>query len=317
MVYESEFMHSKGNEMGTRVEKRREFDGTQSQERLLSALPIRINYQTPRYGYDWRPEGNDWLLYIPQLKEREPVRESVQLDPYAVRSAFDSVDSPESAVRFLSEAGRFWVWESVLWSQFREWQDFFKWLQIDHDIAVKNPLGRKAWETAFGRGNSFFAMRDEDFTRSRFPPGSVEEIGFDRFKEEETEDHRQLSYLRTFAYHPGFFSNRPALDVLWYDDSDPNPPGAQTRRGESVQQRNPYISIPVCYVLEAIAATIYADRAHGLKYGKCKHCGKLFKIESGHNQQFCPAPRHLKSSPCKNAFYQKKRRDAQKAARRA
>jgi hypothetical protein len=59
----------------------------------------------------------------------------------------------------------------------------------------------------------------------------------------------------------------------------------------------PYLRIEALYILEAIAATIYADRVHGLRNGKCKQCLKLFKIESDHDQKFCPAPAHLKEQP--------------------
>jgi hypothetical protein len=77
-------------------------------------------------------------------------------------------------------------------------------------------------------------------------------------------------------------------------------------------------------ILEAIAATIYADRAHGLRYGKCKHCGKLFKFESDHDQEFCPAGKRkalnkptsrsaplLVKSYCGSAYAQKKRREVE------
>jgi hypothetical protein len=81
----------------------------------------------------------------------------------------------------------------------------------------------------------------------------------------------------------------------------------------------PFLRIEAQYILEAIAATIYVDKAQRLKHGQCKHCGKIFEIKSGHGQEFCPPPTRprgleIKTSPCKNAYLQQQRRDNEKRA---
>jgi hypothetical protein len=43
-------------------------------------------------------------------------------------------------------------------------------------------------------------------------------------------------------------------------------------------------------------------------YERCRECGKPFRVESGHRQEFCPAPTWLSSSPCKNRYTQRERR---------
>jgi len=292
------------------------FEGFHNQEaeRTVPALRVRIDYQSPRREHFMSAKGGDYLFSFSNTAGRwnsGKFRETTNLDAYAIRNAFESADTPEKALHFLSEAGRFWVWEQVLWSQFQEWQRFFKWLRMEPEVARKDPLGRKALETAGGFSNSFFAISDKEFTHSRFPTDAIAELGPKRVRENEVRDMKELLNLRTFAHNLGWISNRKTMDLCWYDSNNPAPP--EDRARSSIRGKKPvvepYLRIEAWYILEAIAATIYADRAHGLRHQKCKHCLKLFKIESGHEAQFCPAPRHLKSSPCKNAYLQKKRRD--------
>jgi hypothetical protein len=291
-----------------------------SAERTISALPIRIDYQSPRYEFFMRPRGKDWLFGFSRIQSQwnsGKIREYTNLDPYAIRDAFESADTPEKIVHFLSEAGSFWRWERVLWSQFQEWQQFFKWLRLDPKLARKDVQGKKALDTASGRsgrGSSFFAASDEEFTHSRIPPDAIEQLGAERYRENEVADHQELFHLRTCALYLGWTSNRRMMDISWYDSSNPAPPEDRSRSATWSKNATvkPYLRIEAHCVLEAIAATIYADRVHGLKYQKCKHCLKLFKIESDHGAIFCPAPRQLKSSPCKNAYFQKNRRDEEK-----
>jgi hypothetical protein len=249
------------------------------------------------------------------------MRECSNLDPYAIRHEFESADTPEKAERFLSDAGRFWLWERVLWSQFQEWQAYFGWLRMDTGLASKDLMGRKALETASGRSQSFFSSSDKEFTYARFPEDVIKKAGPDWLQETQKKDHSELRHLRTFALHPSWLPNprRPnILNICWYDAMIDAPPEAwelRTKGRHEAADLEQYLRIEAICILEAIAATIYADRLHRLRYGKCKHCGKLFKIESGHDQQFCPATRYIKTSSCKSAFHQKLRRNAQKKAK--
>ena len=258
--------------------------------------------------------GGDWLFsFVDQEGQWNTgaSREPTNLDAYAIREAFESADTPEKALRLLSGAGRFWIWDRVLWSQFREWQQYFKWLRLDPELARKDTVGRKAIETARGFSNSFFAMSDTEFTHSRFPPEAIRELGSERLRENERSDSTELVHLRTFARSLGWMTNRKMMDLCWYDSTDATPP-EDRRRNTTTGKRavlDPYIRIEAWCILEAIAATIYADRIHGLRYHKCKHCLRLFRVESAHGAEFCPTPPHLKSSPCKNAYFQKERRN--------
>jgi len=294
-------------------------EGFQSQARTLAA-PIRIDYQSPRYEHFIKPSGEDWLLSFSKIKGQwnsGRIRETTNLDPYEIRKEFEAVKTPEAAARFLSEAGRFWPFESVLWTQFQEWQAFFSYLRMEPEQARNLPMGKRAWDTASGFQNSFFAQTDAEFSRSRFPADVIEEIGAEHWREIQMNDRRTLHELRRFALQPVADGERGRISVSWYDASDSHAPEDWKARRKRASKRAafaPFLRIEATNILEAIAATIFADHTDGVRFRKCKHCGRLFKIESDHGQEFCPAPSHLKSSPCKNAHLQQTRRNRQKEA---
>ena len=130
----------------------------------------------------------------------------------------------------------------------------------------------------------------------------------------EKEDRRTQKKLRSFALYPG----EDRVANRWYEPKDGRTPEEGIVRpnmaSDSIRAGyKQFELIKVRNTLEAIAATIYADREHGKRHGKCKYCGKIFLIESGHGQEFCPPPARppgleIKTSPCKNAFLQQQRR---------
>ncbi len=287
--------------------------GFQSEERTLEAVRIRIDYQTPRYKFFPRPKGNDALL----SPMRGTHRETTNLDPYEVRRRFEAVNCSEGAASFLSEAGRFWIWEEVLWSQFQEWQEFFKCLRLSRKTAMKKKEGKKAWLTAEGFDNQFFTVTDREFTHARFHGA---ELPLENLRKNELQDQKALRGLRGFALDIGQNPDDSHVALAWYSPKDGIPPedwesaSRAFQKGKSRStERAPYLRIEARYILEAIAATIYADKAQRLKHGECKKCGRIFEIASDHGQEFCPVPEtgpqsHLKTSPCKSAFIQHERR---------
>jgi hypothetical protein len=311
--------------------------GFQSIERTIEALPVRVDYQSPRYEHFLQRSGNDWRLgfsLIGGQPDQGEIRETTHLDPYAIRGAFDAVDSAEAAIQFLSEAGVFWPWGAVLWSQFQEWQTFFRYLRVDRDTAMKTPEGKRAWLTVDGfkrnkagkvvllePNEEFFTTTDSDFTRARFQGADIPPEDLQRNKRE---DHVELFKLRHFVQSPGTpgFDGRIALG--WYDPKDGHAPEDGKARGSRASKDKgasyePFLRIEAQNILEAVAATIYVDKAQRLRHGQCKHCGKVFEIRSGHGQEFCPPPirprgLEIKTSPCKNAYLQQQRRGNEKRA---
>jgi hypothetical protein len=294
--------------------------GFQSEDRNLSALPIRIDYQTPLYQHFMRPNADDFLFSFSRQQGQPDFgapSETTNLDPYAVRRKFEAIGNAEQAVRFLSESGTFWRFEAVSWRQFREWQRFFFYL--GWDAARKTPEGERAWATARGFKNTFFSPKeDSDCTRLRFPREAITGIPPADWKKIEVEDRRILSRLRTYALRLGQLTADSGVSIYWYDPAGKKgPPEDWNQRNEQARTSgplSPWLHIKARNVLEAVAATIYADRAHGIRRDKCKQCGRLFEIMSEHGQKFCPAPAHLNSSPCKNAYTQKLRRKRKKDA---
>ena len=297
-----------------------ELAGIQKEERTMSALPIRIDYQHPQTEHSCTPVGSDFRFapirtgVPPTVAEYdEHISRMMQtsghsLDPFAVRDAFEAVSDVPSALRFLSEAGIFWQFGEILWSQFREWQRFFCWLRQPHEKAVLSQEGAKAWRTAEGWKNEFFTEI------LRFPVDAMREIGPEKMREIEIADRRRLGDLRRFALWPGRATG-DCVSIQWHEVSDKTFKRCPPTRRFKGQDQKPFLSIEVRDVVEAIAATIYADRCHGIDYEACKKCGRLFKVESNHGQEFCPAPARLQSSPCKNAYQAQVRRDKLKAAR--
>lgn len=285
-----------------------------SQERTLSALPIRIEYQYPRRPYACEARGDDFLLrpirhtgelgignepdfgagldaFCARAKwlRENGCPEPAQLDAYALREAFDDVKAPLEALSFLANSGRFWPWEAILWSQFQEWQKFFRWLRMDHDKAIMEPEGKKAWDTAQGGTNTFFATT----------PGGP------RTRENYiTHAEQRLIYLYRFAIYPERDA-ASAMSILWRKPGDKSFAGAPPALSFRGQEQQPYLQIEAHETVEAIAATIWADRCSGVRYRRCKECARLFRVESDHGQEFCPPPPPpsvVKTSRCKNKW---------------
>lgn len=297
------------------------FAGVQREERTMSALPIRIDYQSPRSPHVCRPQGNDYLLceapstlqdvgpltteaawaaWNQQLEAHEYHDGTpFDLDPYAIREAFFAVEDPTTATRFLSEAGRFWPLGGVLWSQFQKWQEFFRWLQLPYDKAKKDPEGMKAWHAA--------ENYDQLFVEVQPIPDWVREESADLFEKSTRRRRQTIIDLHHFAMRLER-SHRDCISIKWSAVGDksfkPMPPVREFKGKE----QKPYLCIEVHNILEAIAATVYADRCSGVTHERCKECGKLFRVESEHGREFCPAPAWLNSSPCNNRYTQRQRR---------
>ena len=210
--------------------------GFQSETRIMSALPVRITYRSLRFQHLLQPKGSDYWLGFSRIKgqpHQGQIRETTNLDPYAIRKEFEAVNSAEAAVRFLSEAGQFWPWESVLWSQFQEWQRFFSWLCLGREAAMKTPEGKRAWLTADGiktdeHGKSvpleatddFFTITDSEFTRARFQGAELPKAAL--LKNERT-DRETLWMLQRFALYPVMVDGDRST-IGWYDPNDGLPP---------------------------------------------------------------------------------------------
>ena len=328
-MYESEFTSERREKQnGGAKELHFHLRRIPSEIRSTSALQVRIAYRSRRYEHFIKSQGDDCLFSSALPKGQSNSGEmgkGANLDPYEIRREFESIDidRPEIVARFLDEAGRFWPWETVRLSQIKEWRELFRWLRIDRDEAEKTREGEKAWNAATSYDlatwckDGFFSISGLQFTQDRHTPEAWKRYGASmHFKKKASWDIEKLAALRSFAVDPERAGAGSQVKLQWYDPEGwlPRqkgmPPESQEerRKGVSKGPLEPYLRIDALNILEAIAATIYADRLNGQRFGKCKYCEKIFKINSDHGQQFCPAPLHLQSSPCKNAFLQHRRR---------
>jgi len=302
----------------------------------MSGLPLRIVYRSPRCEYISRAIGTDYRFEAQFSKGSgsmanmcaavtsgtlSPEMLSRYLDPYTIRQKFERVKDHEEARLFLCENGPFWPNWAVLYSQFEKWQEFFSWLRQEPEDATKTQEGKKAWLTASGYDNQFFT------NETWLLPEESREISPKRIWEIEGEIVQELRLLRSFAHClgglPGLrgIGNPNRITLAWYDPKDgldPADGGAPedwlARRLKPGRKRGfrpmAYLRIEVQNVLEAIAATIYADRAVGLKYRKCAHrpCNRLFLVTNP-KQKFCPHPKIPGESLCKKAHMAEIKRD--------
>jgi hypothetical protein len=288
-----------------------ELEGFQSEKRVIEALEVRINYECPRYAYRKQQTPNGWVLQYPV--HGRPIRKECNLDPYAVRRAFEEVTDVDGAVRFLRASGQFWPFGPVTWTQFQEWQEFFSWLRIPPEIATLEPDGACAWETAAQHPNCFFSQSDKFFTVSRLP-SDIDDV---LLREKIKSDSERLMALRSFVIRPEGPNEEARISIAYYDSTLPQwPEDFQNRHSTKMSGDHliPFLLVDAYTAIEAIAATIYTDHTQGLRHARCKHCNRIYKVESEHGQVFCPAPAHLNSSPCKNAYLQAKRRGNEKKA---
>jgi hypothetical protein len=64
----------------------------------------------------------------------------------------------------------------------------------------------------------------------------------------------------------------------------------------------PIFLIRPAYTLEAIAASVFADRANGVEYRSCECCKELFPVGSRKTKLYCNKER------CKNTAHQRRKR---------
>lgn len=68
------------------------------------------------------------------------------------------------------------------------------------------------------------------------------------------------------------------------------------------ERLRPVFLIRPAYTLEAIAASLFADRANGVEYRSCEYCKELFFVGSRKTKLYCNKER------CKNTAHQRRKR---------
>lgn len=234
----------------------------------------------------------------------------IAFDPYKVRSAFDSADAEsESSVRqFLNSAGTFWPFGTVSRSQFREWQTFVKLIRRDDflQLAVTDHKAQDASKALNNWPNRKFFNFDEpeptedDLEWESRIPG----LRADLVKAAEWRAARLRELLAYFASPTVHFRScytPEATERLKSEDALPTWPPAD---GDTM----PILVYEPSNVLEAIAATISADRLQRIAHRACGGCGRLF-LRTKPSQKYCGG------ADCKDKARATRRMEADRRAR--
>ena len=310
-------------------------------ERNIDAMPIEIDYRVRLGSVICEYRGQEccfWQRDTLEMRERadgeytqmqkladgtytHQISAPEELDPYAIRDAFEKVKNESDALKFLKHAGRFWPKRSdVTWSQFQEWQEFVHLIR-QHDfpeLAQTNERATQALLAVNGFDNTFFTAphspySDADKGELERAPNGASVLGL--ISKERKENLVRLIH--------SFFAPPAEWMTTMYpptDDATATAMEQDARAGvfslhtplEFLAQKyelKPVLVLQPPTILEAIAATIFADRRHGLRFGKCLHCKRIFEKRSGHKTKYCP------NKTCKSAALQKGWRKRDKARR--
>ena len=243
--------------------------------------------------------------------------ERIELDAYQVRADFETAKTESEIRQFLNSAGRFLPLGSTLtMSEFREWQEFIKLLRRDdfRQVVSTDPRAREASLAIYNLTSAFFgayerAQQYHTAETERIVRNSPEQTrkrtqeAFAEAQERETKRRRALmDYIRE---PPAYVRSRltpEAIQSFERGNRQFPPTGPEQKDIMPV-----LVFKPTC-ALEAIAATIAADRLRGIRHRVCDGCKRLF-IRKKRSQKYCGG------TSCKDKARTKRRTEADSKAR--
>lgn len=259
------------------------------------------------------------------------IHEPIRLDPYAVMEAFECVQSQEELLSYLNEAGMFWSLGSLTWTQFLEWQRFVQCVRDPNfpENCLMDKYAAEALSAVNGFPNTCFpasAWKDDWVTRREreraAERGEADPFAFSK-KFHEEEIRRQAMCFRKPS--PKMFENHFLVpkkmlptDAEMRERAEPHTSMSGKQRVQQTEKKlqtlsklnwfaesyiaeyglKPAIVVRAGWILDAIAAAIWANRYSGIKYARCEGCQRLFNKESEHGRKYC-------SGTCKNVVTQR------------
>lgn len=218
-------------------------------ERMLPAMPIRVEYDPMPITVSFEKRGDDFLFHF-RFAETEGYKEN-SIEATTLRDTFLEVKTPGEALDFLTLAGRFrGLDQDGNFQESMTWSDFQKWQEIVRIVLV----------------NGILPMKELSSTPERVV------IGFDG------PEHLKpvLNYvsLTERSWLQGF----PDQIVIRADE----PVKGDARKKLCAE-------VMVNSVLEAILATIYIDHLRGINYQLCAvpDCSQVYEVGSKHERQYC------------------------------
>jgi hypothetical protein len=267
-------------------------------------------------------DGNYLFTIQPSLSDGKGTEhcEEVRQNAFAIRDEFLRLKTPSEAFDFLSKTGQFSpVHYTLSWIELQKWQRFAHLVQEHAQLARAMDQGLLTGECAEVLkaltgiyDSSFFDLPESETDLSdrlwfeEQVKRNPELTGFaEEGKRKNAERRRQL--WKWFRRPAG-----KACSIEWIP-KNPQPNDGELFRKLQVggtmiefllprEELRPVFLIRPAYMLEAIAASIFADRANGIEYRSCECCLELFPLGSHKNKLYCNQER------CKNTAHQRRKR---------
>jgi hypothetical protein len=303
--------------------------------RALSAMPIIVHYRAQVGHYDHRVQGTEELFSYSLLplsaEEKEELLRSTAelwkpeqlalltaggryddqvLDVLSLTDSFCAIKTPEEARDWLDRCGRFSpLSDTVTWSEFQGWQ------HITRLIQERGPLV-KAVET-LGSENAVKIRKCKEEIEALLFIGGLNYSTF--FGPDSCEQHRILGSW--FGRPPAkmlrveFLPRRITKQITNQLDLSDSILGL--REGGLMwefllepDKLRPVLVIACNYAIQAIAATLYAERISGAKFKRCAgdRCDIIFELKNNPLQIY-------HDTLCEDRTKKKKKRRDAKAAR--
>jgi hypothetical protein len=219
----------------------------------------------------------------------------VFLDAYAVRDDFEAADAEVSVRRFLNGSGPFWPFGDVRLSQFREWQAFFKLIRRDDflQLARTDPQAQEAHKALCNFPNEFFHFDHPDDTAELERVQGANPQFMSSFANARNWRIDQIHSLLDYLDHPAAFVHAcytpEAIVKMTRDGAFDAKWSAYPFRPPTPEELMPLFVFKPKNVVEAIAATISADRLQRVAHRVCEGCGNLF-LRGNTLQRYCKHP---------------------------
>jgi hypothetical protein len=318
------FSHSGFAESLKRMEEARTAFQSAPEERSISAMPVVVHYVARIGDVRLTKRGDEYIFKINRTLSDGEGRErsiEVQQNAFEIRDEFLKLKTPSEALDFLTNTGQFSPLDFTLrWSELQRWQRFTYLVQEHVQLARAMDEGLRVGECAEAL-KALSGSYDSAFFDLEDPKSAVA----DRFwREEQVRRHPELTeYVREGERinaerkrQVGSWFRQPAgnaCSIEWIPKTlqpDDDELARKLQAGGAMieylvprDNLRPVFLIRPAYSLEAIAASVFADRANGVEYRSCKYCEELFLVGSHKNKLYCSKAR------CKNTAHQKRKRE--------
>ncbi len=290
-------------------------------------MPIVIPYKAQLGRYSLYQRKDDFVFAYELNLSDDPsqqVTKEERRDAYFLRAAFEKIDSPTAALAFLNQAGAFIPHrDRFTWAEFQRWQRMVVLCREHETLAAAMRAGERIGEAAEvlkalsdpAYGSSFLAgteEKDEDVERSptrlRLPsdPSVPENIR----QGEELQERCNKELLQWFRRPPSeavTVELGPAKGPDQELRDQMNRGGAMIEFLRPMDELRPFLVIRPFSSLQAIAATIWADRIAGIRYQVCPVCMQLYKLPRNKTKDYC-------GKRCKGVASQRRYRKQQSLA---